>query len=72
VEDARQALIPAWSTTHLSFGPSTFTLAFTNAAGLLDVLQIGEAQAVILHGVLARVLQAVLRDGGTHLLALIG
>jgi len=55
----------------LSFGPpTTITIAITNAASLLDVAQIGVGQAVILHGVFACVLQAMLRDGSAHLLAL--
>jgi hypothetical protein len=52
----------------LSSGPPT---TITNAATLLDVAQIGEGQAVIHHGVFACVLQAMLRDGSAHLIALI-
>jgi hypothetical protein len=53
------------------FGPSTtITITITNAASLLDVAQIGVGQAVIRHGVFACVLQAMLRDGSAHLLAL--
>jgi hypothetical protein len=55
----------------LSFGPpTTITITITNAAALLNVAQIGESQAVIRHGVFACVLQAMLRDGSTHLIAL--
>jgi len=42
----------------------------TNAAALLDRAQIDLGQAVIFPRVFARGLQAVLRDGGTHLIAL--
>jgi hypothetical protein len=53
----------------LSFIPLR-TLA--NAAGLLDPAQIGAAQAVILGGVFASGLEAMLRDGSTDLIALTG
>jgi hypothetical protein len=46
------------------------TIPITNAATLLDVAQIGEGQVVIRHGVFACVLQTMLLDGGTHLIAL--
>ena len=43
-----------------------------DAALLLNPAQVGVCQAVVFHGVLASGLQAVLCDGGTHLLALTG
>jgi len=46
------------------------TTALTNTAALLDVAHIGDAEAVIRYGMLACGLQAILLDGGTHLLAL--
>jgi len=54
----------------LSSRPPTAITTATNAATLLDVTQIGGAQFVIRHGVLACVLQAMLLDGGTYLFAL--
>src|SRR3569832_2901328 len=43
-----------------------------DAALLLNPAQVGVCQAVVFHGVLASGLQAVLCDGGAHLLALTG
>ena len=57
----------------LSLGPPitiTITTTTTNAAALLDIAHIGDAEAVIRYGMLACGLQAILLDGGTHLLAL--
>jgi hypothetical protein len=41
-----------------------------DAAVLLDPTEISEGQAVVFHGVFACGLQAMLRDGCTHLFAL--
>jgi hypothetical protein len=43
-----------------------------NTAGLLDRAQISAGQTVMLHRVFACGLQAMLRDGSTHLIALTG
>jgi hypothetical protein len=50
-----------------SVGPPT---TITDAAVLLDPAEIGEGQAVIFHGMFACGLEAMLRDGCTHLIAL--
>jgi hypothetical protein len=59
----------SFQSANLFLGRST---AFIDAAFLLNPAQISESQAVIFLGVLTCGLQAMLRDGGAHLLALTG